>query len=95
MFEWFEKYVKDNNGDNPMKSRIEEVKAKSLEKAKEVIHPEIGIVNEIEAILHLLRLPNFSLPSQGEHSFSAAEKIRIALMNVRKKLEQLKKRERL
>jgi hypothetical protein len=84
MFEWF---MRDPI--SPTEARIDELKVEILENKNKKLHPEMAILNEIEAIMHILRLPNFVLPIEGESRFEAAVKIRYALMNIRKKLEYI------
>lgn len=52
-----------------------------------------GVTNEIRAILHILKLPNFKLPRVGQISPCPYEQLRYALMNIRMKLERIKKME--
>jgi len=60
---------------------------------KDEITPAEGIVNEIQTILWLLRLPNFVLPEVDQVSPDPYEQIRFALMNIRKKLEKMQRGE--
>ena len=51
--------------------------------------PVEGINNEIEFMLHLLRLPNMALPQKGQDYPDPYEQIRVALMMIRKKLVKI------
>lgn len=48
-----------------------------------------GITNEIEFMLHLLRLPNMALPQKGQIHPDPYEQIRVALSLIRKKLVKI------
>jgi hypothetical protein len=55
--------------------------------------PAEGINNEIEFMLHLLRLPNMALPLPGQDDPDPYEQIRVALMMIRKKLVRIQQGE--
>jgi len=60
---------------------------------KNEITPAEGIVNEIQTILWILRLPNLALPEVNQVDPDPYEQIRFALMNIRQKLEKMSKGE--
>ena len=62
-----------------------------MDNSKRKTPPAQGVVNEIEYILRILRLPNFALPVLDQVEPDPFEQMRVALMNIRKKLDRANK----